>query len=93
MALGMLYGFHCQSTGTDISAASAAAAVAGTTAAAAYLNAKYHIREDITNIAKLKIGERGYARAGIYLPISLHFFRCGGIESQIGDIIADHWLY
>ena len=48
----------------NIDAATAAAAVAGTTVAAAYLDAKYHISKDVRMIAKLKIGEREYAKAG-----------------------------
>ncbi|KAJ5180144.1 hypothetical protein N7492_003354 [Penicillium capsulatum] len=41
----------------------AAAALVGGTTVAAYLNAKFHIKKDITGIVHLKQSERNYARA------------------------------
>ena len=40
-----------------------AAIAAGTWATAAYLDAKYHFRKDLTGLARLKQGERDYAKA------------------------------
>ncbi|KAF1997860.1 acetyl-CoA synthetase-like protein [Amniculicola lignicola CBS 123094] len=48
----------------DAIAPVAAAAIAGTTAAAAYLNAKYHISKDIKVIRGQKATEREFARQG-----------------------------
>lgn len=48
----------------DIHAVKAAAVVAGTTAAAAYLDAKFHLSKDVQALARVKIAERGYAKAG-----------------------------
>ncbi|KAJ9647415.1 uncharacterized protein PV06_00129 [Exophiala oligosperma] len=43
--------------------ATAAAVAAGSWATAAYLDAKFHLRKDYQNIARLKRGEKEYARA------------------------------
>ena len=49
----------------------AAAAVAGTTAAAMYLDAKHHIRKDIRIIRTIKLVENMYIEAGMSLWITL----------------------
>lgn len=43
------------------------AAVAGATAAAAYLDAKYHIRKDLTTLYNLKHQEKFVIKEGIYI--------------------------
>ena len=45
----------------------ATAVVAGGTALAAYLDAKFHISKDLSSIARLKKGERDYKQAGTYV--------------------------
>jgi hypothetical protein len=39
--------------------------VAGTAAAAAYLNAKYHIAKDVKSLLRIKLSERRVIKAGI----------------------------
>lgn len=41
-----------------------AAAVIGGTTVAAYLDAKFHIKKDVSAVLTLRKGEREYARAG-----------------------------
>ena len=42
----------------------AAAALAGGATVAAYLNAKFHLKKDISSVLTAKKGEREYAQAG-----------------------------
>jgi len=49
---------------TGFPAATAAAVAAGSWAAGAYLDAKFHLRKDLTALRRLKVAEREYARAG-----------------------------
>ncbi|EXJ80200.1 hypothetical protein A1O1_08342 [Capronia coronata CBS 617.96] len=53
--------------------ATTAAIAAGSWAAAAYLDAKYHFREDLTTIARLKRGAREYARVAREDKVSLWY--------------------
>ena len=46
------------------------ATAAGITAAGAYLNAKFHIRKDVSTLWNLKAGERAFAKNGIPIKSS-----------------------
>lgn len=54
---------------TTVSAPLIAAAVAGTATAAAYINAKWHLAKDISDIWTAKAGEMAVKRAGKYCSI------------------------
>lgn len=61
---------------TDGTPGTAAAALAGGATVAAYLNAKFHLRKDMSAIWSLKKAERSLAQARTYLPTSRSYQRC-----------------
>ena len=64
--------------------ATTAAAIAGTSAAAAYLDAKFHISKDVGTIGRLKAGEAAYVKAGTPNPCDSASRDPIGLKSLIG---------
>lgn len=68
-----------------LTTAAAAAIAAGTWASAAYLDAKFHIRKDVEGLARMKRGERDYAKVSKEDKISIWYIIEESFHKQWND--------